>query len=112
MERIVDFVVEPWMFLGGGYLLVQAAALVRLAGTMRTLSLMLTVVMLTVCAMAGAAFYLEPSNLWRMMLGLATPPALVMAVGLLAIGMVLGRGGRPPTRAHAVLPHPASSWPS
>ncbi len=69
----------------------QAVALVRLRGALRSMSLILTVVMVAVVGLSVTAYTLDPSNLWQMFLMLATPPALVLTAGLLAIGSVVRR---------------------
>ncbi len=83
--------VQTWMIGIAAYPILQAVALVRLRGTLRGMSLILTVVMVAVVGLSVTAYTLDPSNLWQMFLMLATPPALVLTAGLLAIGSVVRR---------------------
>ncbi len=83
--------VQTWMIGITAYPILQAVALVRLRGTLRGMSLILTVVMVAVVGLSVTAYSMDPSNLWQMFLMLATPPALVLTAGLLAIGSVVRR---------------------
>ena len=83
--------VDAWMIAAAAYPVFQTLALTRLRGALRSVSVVLMVVMIAVVGVSASAFYLEPSNMWQIILMLAFPPAVVLTAGLLAIGLVVRR---------------------
>ncbi len=88
---MAEIPVPTWMIGVAVYPVLQVVALVRLRGTLRGMSVILTVVMVVVAGLSIATYAMDPSSLWQMSLRLATPPALVLTAGLLAIGSVVRR---------------------
>lgn len=83
--------VDAWMIAAAAYPVFQTLALARLRGPLRSISVILMVVMVAVAGVSASAYYLEPSNMWQIILMLALPPAVVLVAGLLALGLVVQR---------------------
>ena len=90
---MAEFDFSTWMVAVPAYVILQTVALLQLTGSVRIPSLVLAVVMASVFALSIAAYTTDRSTLWQMYLIIATPPALVIVVGLLLIGYVVRRSG-------------------
>ena len=89
VQAITDIVLlKPWLGAAPASVFLQAVALIRLRGALHSLSVMLSVVTGAVFGVAGAAFYMDPGNMWQILLIMGTPPLLVLTVGLLLMGLV------------------------
>jgi hypothetical protein len=93
--------------LGGfaAYLVLQTIAVVWLPGALKVLSLGLAGFMAVAVGLSAQA-YLDRIHPWTVFLQIATPPALVLVVGLLMLGAVVTgrRRSRTTTRASYVRP--------
>ena len=94
VQAITDIVLlKPWLGAAPASVFLQAIALIRLKGALHSLSVMLTVITGAVFGVAGAAFYMDPGNMWQILLIMGTPPLLVLTVGLLLmVGLIWFRG--------------------
>ena len=89
VQAITDIVLlKPWLGAAPASVFLQAIALIRLRGALHSLSIMLSLVTGAVFGMAGAAFYMDPGNMWQILLVMGTPPLFVLTVGLLLMGLV------------------------
>ncbi len=91
MSMMAEIPLNPWIIGLVACLVLQTVALVRLTGPLLVMSLILTLVMVAVGGFTVRAFYLDPSSLWEVFPRLAVPPALVLTIGLLALGSIVGR---------------------
>ncbi len=80
---------QPWLTAAPASIMLQLVALVRLRGAMRAISIVLAVMTGALCALAVAAYTMDPGNLWQIMLIMASPPVLVLTVGTLIMGLIL-----------------------
>ena len=80
---------QPWLTAAPASIMLQLVALVRLRGAMRAISIVLAVMTGALCALAVAAYAMDPGNLWQIMLLMASPPVLVLTVGTLIMGLIL-----------------------
>ena len=78
---------QPWMGAAPASVLLQVIALTRLRGVLRSISIVLAVVTSAVGGLTVAAYQLDPGNLWQLLLTLATPPMLILTIGVLLMGL-------------------------
>ena len=99
LGAVTDLVIlKPWLGAAPASIVLQLVGLGRLRGALRSLCVVLAVITGAVFGVAGAAYALDPGNLWQLMLIMGTPPLLVLTVGLLLMGAVspkpITAGGR------------------
>ena len=82
---------RPWLSATPACVLLQVVALSQLRGALRSISIILTVVTTAFVGLAGAAYAMDPGNLWQLFLIMGTPPLLVVTVGILLMGAVVSQ---------------------
>ena len=80
---------QPWLTAGTGQHHAAAGCPGPAQGAMRAISIVLAVMTGALCAVAVAAYAMDPGNLWQIMLLMASPPVLVLTVGTLIMGLIL-----------------------
>ena len=80
---------QPWLAAAPASVVLQFVSLIRLKGVMRGISIILAAVTGALCALAAAAYAMDPGNLWQIMILMAAPPVLVLTVGTLLMGLIL-----------------------
>ena len=95
MQVSEAIILHPWLAAAPASIGLQVVALIRLRGALRSLSIILTVITGAVVGLAAAAYFLDPGNLWQLLLILATPPMLVLTMGVLLMGLVVGPRAEP-----------------
>ena len=89
LQAVADLVMlKPWLGAAPASLALQLVALARLKGALHSLCVVLSVITGAVFGVAGAAYALDPGNLWQLLLIMGTPPLAVLTVGLLLMGAV------------------------
>ena len=90
IQAVADIVIlQPWLGAAPGSIILQFFALFRLKGALHSICVVLAVITGAVFGVAGAAYALDPGNLWQLLLIMSTPPLLVLTVGgLLLMGLV------------------------
>lgn len=87
LQAVADLVIlKPWLGAAPASVVLQVMALARLKGALHSLCVILAVITGAVFGVAGAAYSLDPGNLWQLLLIMSTPPLLVLSVGLLVMG--------------------------
>ncbi len=90
MHAIAEMILlRPWLSSTPVCVVLQVFALAQLKGALRSISLILTVVTGAFVGLAGAAYAMDPGNLWQLFLIMGTPPLLVVTVGILLMGAVV-----------------------
>lgn len=85
---------QPWFAAAPASVLLQLVALARLRGRLRSVAFILAVTTVAVASLAAAAYQWDPGNLWQLLLMLASPPMLVLTVGVLLMEFVVRPGPR------------------
>jgi hypothetical protein len=101
-------ILQPWLGAAPASVVLQMVAIIRLKGTLRSLSIILAVITGAVGGLAMAAYLFDPGNLWQLFLILATPPVLVLTTGVLLMGLMVRSRPQPPVQ-YTPRPQP-TSW--
>lgn len=89
LQAVADMVIlQPWLGAAPASVFLQFVALFRLKGALHSICVVLAVITGAVFGVAGAAYAMDPGNLWQLLLIMGTPPLLVLTVGLLLMGAV------------------------
>ena len=89
LEAVADLVIlKPWLSAAPASIVLQLVALARLKGALHSICVILAVITGAVFGIAGAAYAMDPGNLWQLLLIMGAPPLLVLTMGLLLMGAV------------------------
>lgn len=92
LQAVADLVIlKPWLGAAPASVVLQMVALARLKGALHSLCVVLAVITGAVFGVSGAAYSMDPGNLWQLLLIMRTPPLLVLTVGLLLMGAVASK---------------------
>ena len=80
---------EPWLTAAPASVVLQMFSVARLRGAMRGISIILACMTGVLCALAVAAYAMDPGNLWQIVLLMTARPVLVLTVGTLLMGLIL-----------------------
>ena len=80
---------EPWLTAAPASVVLQVFSMARLRGAMRGISIILACMTGVLCALAVAAYAMDPWNLWQIVLLMTARPVLVLTVGTLLMGLIL-----------------------
>jgi Na+-driven multidrug efflux pump len=80
---------EPWLTAAPASVVLQMVSVARLRGAMRGISIILACMTGVLCALAVAAYAMDPGNLWQIVLLMTARPVLVLTVGTLLMGLIL-----------------------
>lgn len=83
-------VARPWLIAAPACAVFQCVSVLRFRGAIRAVSVVLAVMTGAAFGLAGAAYAMDPGNLWQLLLMFSTPPLFVLSAGVLAMGVVAG----------------------
>lgn len=80
---------HPMLMAAPASIALQLVGIVWLRGILQSLSLILALVTVTICALAIGAYVYDPRNLWQLVLLLPGPPLFVLTAGVLIMGLII-----------------------